>query len=287
MEGPIRVGLFGAGPWATSVIGPVLASGPETTCTGVWSRDPQKASALAATLHTTPFADPDALIAASDAVAIVVPPAVQPGLARRAVAAGRHLLLEKPLAADLDAARDLAGSIAEAGVGALVTLSHRFNPRLDAFGAAVADLHPTGGRACFVSGAFLAGPYAGGWRLERGAVLDLGPHVLDLLEVALGEIVSVRAAGSPHGWVSLLCEHSSGATSTAAISGASAGPARTEVEVHGPDGTAVYDGQPDFAAWPTRLRRALVTVAAGGAHPASVSRALHLQALVADIEAQL
>lgn len=287
MDGPLRVGLFGAGPWATTVIGPVLAAGPETTLTGVWSRDAAKASELAGRLATMPFTDPDALIAASDAVAVAVPPAVQPELAGRAAAAGRTLLLEKPLAADPETAAALVDTIEAGGAGALVTLSHRFNPRLDAFAEAVAGLHPTGGRACFVSGALLTGPYANGWRLERGAVLDLGPHALDLLEVGLGEIVSVRAAGDPHGWVSLLCEHANGATSTAAITGASAGPARTEVEVHGPDGGAVYDGAPDLETWPTRLRQALVTVADGGAHPASVRRALHLQELIATIEVQL
>lgn len=287
MTGPLRVGLLGAGPWAANVIGPVLASGPETTLAGVWSRDPARAAVTAVPLGVPTFADPDALIAASDTVAIAVPPDAQPALAMRAAAAGRSLLLEKPLAADLGPARDLADAISAAGVGALVTLSNRFNPRLDDFAAAVTGLHPTGGRACFVSGALLTGPYANGWRLARGAVLDLGPHVLDLLEVALGEIVTVRAAGDPHGWVSLLCTHASGVTSTAAITGASAGPARTEVEVHGPDGAASYDARPDFEAWPGRLRRALVTVAAGGEHPASVARALHLQELITDIEAQL
>jgi len=287
VDGPLRVGLLGAGPWAATVIGPVLAAGPETTLAGVWSRDAAKASALAGRLATMPFTDPDDLIATSDAVAVVVPPAVQPELAGRAAAAGRTLLLEKPLAADTEMAAALVDAIEAGGAGALVTLSHRFNPRLDAFAEAVAGLHPTGGRACFVSGALLTGPYANGWRLERGAVLDLGPHVLDLLEVGLGEIVSVRAAGDPHGWVSLLCEHAHGATSTAAITGASAGPARTEVEVHGPDGSAVYDGAPDLETWPTRLRQALVTVADGGAHPASVRRALHLQDLIATIEVQL
>ena len=71
------------------------------------------------------------------------------------------------------------------------------------------------------------------------------------------------------------------------ITGASTGPARTEVEVHGPDGGARYDGTPDYEAWPGRLRRALVTVAAGGEHPANIARALHLQELIADIEGQL
>ena len=146
MGAPLRVGLLGAGPWAANVIGPVLAAGPETTLVGVWSRDATKAEGLATSLRSEAFADPDALIAAADAVAVVVPPDVQPALAGRAARAGQALLLEKPLASDPTTAADLAATIIQAGVGALVTLSHRFNPRLDEFAAAVAGLRPTGGR---------------------------------------------------------------------------------------------------------------------------------------------
>ena len=47
----------------------------------------------------------------------------------------------------------------------------------------------TVGSARWLSGALLGGPYAGsGWRAEHGALLDVGPHVLDLLDAALGPI---------------------------------------------------------------------------------------------------
>ena len=68
MGAPLRVGLLGAGPWAANVIGPVLAAGPETTLVGVWSRNVTKAEGLATSLRSEAFADPDALIAAADAV---------------------------------------------------------------------------------------------------------------------------------------------------------------------------------------------------------------------------
>jgi len=289
MTAPLSVGLIGAGPWPRMVTGPVLAAGPETTVTGVWSRTSARAAELAEQLGVAVFDDVDALFDSCDAVAIAVAPEAQPELAVRAARNGKALLLEKPLAGDVAGARAIARAAHDAGVGALVMLSNRFNPGFDDFVAAAEKAAPlSGGRGCFFSGAFLGGPFAYGWRLERGAVLDIGPHLLDLLEAGLGEITDVRASGDPLGWVSAICTHASGATSSAAMCCAAAVESKTEVEVFGREGAALYDGrQIDYAVWPARLRQALVSVAGGVVHAASVDRALHLQELIEQIEAQL
>jgi predicted dehydrogenase len=285
---PLRIGLVGAGPWTRMMTGPVLAAGPQTRVTGAWSRTPAHARDLAEALGITAFDDLDALLDSCEAVAIAVTPAAQPGLAVHAARAGKTLLLEKPLGADVDGARAIADAVAETGVGTLVMLTYRFDPALPDFLAEVARIQPVGGRACFISGAFLGGPFAQGWRLERGAVLDIGPHVLDLLEVALGEIVAVSAVGDPLGWVSVNCTHASGATSGASMCCSAATESRTEIQVYSPLGVASYDGRAvDREARADEIRRAFVAVAAGGTHPANADRALHLQLLIADIEAQL
>lgn len=266
------------------VTGPVLAAGPQTRVTGVWSRTGAHAKELAAQLHVDAYDDLDALFATCDAVGIAVAPAAQPEYAVRAAAAGKTLLLEKPLALDVEGAQ----SIVDAAAASLVMLTNRFNPALDAFLAEVAAIEPLGGRGCFISGAFLGGPFATGWRLERGAVVDVGPHLLDLLEAALGDIVEVRAAGDPLGWTSLACTHASGVTSSASLCCSAATDSRTEVEVFGRQGTARFDGrQVDRDAWANRIRDAIVAVAHGEAHPADAPRALHLQELIAEIERQL
>lgn len=284
----LAVGLIGAGPWARAVTGPVLAAGPQTSVTGIWSRTPAHAEAAATQLGVPAFTDLDALFDTCDAVAIAVAPGAQPALAEHAAAAGKSMLLEKPLAGDVAGARTVVDAIERAGVGAVVTLSYRFNPLLDDFIAALEGIEPVGGRGCFISGAFLGGPFATGWRLERGAVLDVGPHLLDLLEAALGPIVDVKAAGDPMGTVALACTHASGATSSGTLCCTAASDSRTEIEVYGRTGTRSYDGRKlDGDAWGDRLRDALVTVAGGGTHPANARRALHLQELIEQIEAQL
>jgi predicted dehydrogenase len=271
------------------VTGPLLAAGPQTRVSGVWSRTAANARALGASLHVPDFADLDALFDSCEAVAVVVTPDAQPDLAIRAARAGKPLLLEKPLASDVEGARRVVDAVGETGVGTLIMLTYRFDPALPAFLAEAARLEPTGGRACFISGAFLGGPFAHGWRLERGAVLDIGPHVLDMAETGLGPIVAVQAAGDSMGWVSATCTHASGATSSVSMCCTAATPTgRTEIEVYSPTGTAFFDGRAvDREGRADVIRREFAAVARGGRHPADAVQGLHLQELIAEIEAQL
>src|SRR5436305_12824454 len=89
---PLKVGLVGAGPWARMVTGPLLAAGPQTRVSGVWSRTGTHAESLAARLGVDAYDDVDALFAMCDAVAIAVAPAAQPQYAVRAARAGKTLL---------------------------------------------------------------------------------------------------------------------------------------------------------------------------------------------------
>jgi predicted dehydrogenase len=225
-------------------------------------------------------------------VAFAVPPAVQAPLAAQAAARGKAVLLEKPIADDLVGAERLAEAVAGAGVASLVVLSYRFSPAVADFLDRARTFGAIGGRACFLSGAFLGGPFATGWRLERGAVLDVGPHVLDLVDAALGPVVGLRALGDTHGWVSVAVEHEGGAVSDVSLScRAAIEPSRTEVEVFGPAGTLSVDAREGVGPESFLEVGRRFAAAAGGERAASegldVHRGLHLQRLVAEVEAQL
>ena len=286
----IEVGLVGAGPWAQLVHGPVLAAGPETHLVGVWARRPDAASQLASRLGVRPFGLYEDLLDACEAVAFSVPPAVQAELATTAARQGRALLLEKPIAEDLDGALRLADAVGEAGVVSQVVLSWRYAAPVRAFLEAAARLDVIGGRGEFISGALLGGPFATPWRLERGALLDLGPHVIDLLDAALGHVVAVRAHGASLGWVGLLLDHEDGRVSEASLCHtAGIEPHVANAAVYGPTGALSVDcaaavGPEAFAV----LRREFAEAVAGGTgHPLDVQRGLHLQRVIAAAEADL
>jgi predicted dehydrogenase len=291
VSAPVSVGLAGAGPWARTVHAPTFAAGPETQLTGVWSRTESSAAQLAQEHGVPAFGSFDELLDACEAVAIAVPPAVQPDLAVRAARAGKAVMLEKPLGQDVTEAERIANAVNEAGVGSLMLLTYRFAPNVREFLDEAASFSATGGRACFLSGAFLSGAYAQSqWRVEHGLLLDVGPHILDLVDAALGPTVAMRAHGDVHRWIGLLLEHESGAVSEVSISCLAAiTPSRTEIEIFGPDGSLSVDGRANsrdlvFA----NLRRDFATVARSGeSHPCDATRGLQVQRLLATAEAAL
>lgn len=280
---PVRVGLVGAGPWARAMHARMLAAGPETTLAAVWARRPEAAAEVGAAYGAPAAASFEELLDMCEAVAFAVPPAVQAALAPRAAAAGRALLLEKPLGADLEAARAVADAVAEHQVISQLVLTKRYHPATRAFLAEAATREVTGARSCYLHGAFLEGDFATAWRLEHGALLDLGPHLLDLLDTAVAPIVSVRATGDPTRWIELTCEHENGAVSQASLSGSVNLPrARTRVELFGPGEELVYDTADidHEECWPILRREFATAVRTGRGTGIDAAHGLHIQRLL-------
>ncbi|MFD5727734.1 MULTISPECIES: Gfo/Idh/MocA family protein [unclassified Streptomyces] len=144
----------------------------------------------------------------------------------------------------------------------------------------------TGARSCYLHGAFRGGEFATSWRLEHGALLDLGPHLLDILDTAVAPIVSVQATGDPRRWVELTCGHENGAVSQASLSGCVQLPkARTRVDLFGPEQELVYDtaGIDHEECWPVPRREfaTAIRTATGTGTGTDAKHGLHLQKLLA------
>lgn len=288
----LRVGLVGAGPWATVFHAPMLAAGPATMLAGVWSRRADAAEELAVRHGARAVATYDELLGGCDAVAFAVPPDVQANLAPRAAAAGRHLLLEKPLAFALEDAERLAEAVEAAGVRTLLVLPNRFSAGWRRFVEEVGNKQAYGAQASLVAGGSVPGElFATPWRVARGALLDLGPHVLDLMETALGPVVKVTAHGDPRRLLTLLTRHESGALGQAALSITTPharGPLLCRVFTDG--GTVVFDSDAadGDAAVPAAIAEQFAdTITSGRPHPVDVRRGLALQRLIDQAERSL
>jgi hypothetical protein len=127
----LRFGLFGTGYWATQTHAAALSTTPEARLVGVWGRDPARTAAAAAKYGVSAYDDPDALLRDVDAVPIAVPPDVQVPLAVRAARAGRHLLLEKPVALSAVGADELLAAVADSDVASVVFFTNRFVPAVE------------------------------------------------------------------------------------------------------------------------------------------------------------
>nr|BFF10060.1 hypothetical protein GCM10025699_13630 [Microbacterium flavescens] len=102
MTESLRLGLVGTGYWADVTHATAAAAAPSWDLAAVWGRDAGRAAALAerhGALHAG--TDFDAFLAQVDAVTFAVPPQLQSELAVRAIRAGKHVALEKPIATSL------------------------------------------------------------------------------------------------------------------------------------------------------------------------------------------
>ncbi|SCE91780.1 Predicted dehydrogenase [Micromonospora purpureochromogenes] len=212
----LRFGLFGTGHWAAETHAAAIDAHPRAELVGVWGRNPERAAQLADRHGVPAFGDVDALLDACDAVAVALPPDIQADLAVRAAIAGRHLLLDKPLALTLADADRVVAAAQQSGVASVVFFTQRYHPNVTGFLASTAA---AGGwqhaRATMFASIYQPGsPYGDSqWRIEHGALWDIGPHALSIILPVLGRVTRVAAMNGPSGLVHLLLTHVGGATS--------------------------------------------------------------------------
>jgi predicted dehydrogenase len=276
------------------VHGPGLVAHPATEVAGVWTRRPEVAEELAAEFGSRPFATVDDLFAEVDAVAFAVPPHVQGPLAVRAARAGRHMICEKPLAGSVAEAEEVVAAAAAAGVCTSMVLTMRHAPAVREWLAGMpqeAAGTDTVATARWLSGSLLGGPYSGSsWRAEHGALLDLGPHVIDLLDAAVGPVVRVPWAhhDEPDLWRFGL-DHAGGARSTVLLSmRLPIDPSEIEFTVLGSAGRHRLAGRSSepLECYSALLDELVAAVDGSGPPPAlDVARGLRLQELVEEVGA--
>jgi predicted dehydrogenase len=217
----MRFGLFGTGPWAQQAHAPGLAAHGDVEFAGVWGRDETKAAALADRYGAKAYGSVDALIDDVEAIAVALPPHVQAPIALQAARAGRHLLLDKPVAFDPAQAAEITAAVTDGGLASAVFFTRRFMPQMQEF---VADAARTGGwveaRVDHVGTIYDPGnPFgASPWRRESGGLWDVGPHAVALVLPVLGAVTEVSAMTAPHDMTHLMLRHDSGAISKITLS---------------------------------------------------------------------
>ena len=188
MTAPTRIGVVGAGALGYHHVR-LLRAVDGATLVGFHDTRTDRASQVATELGVRAFESADALVDACDALTIAVPTPVHHAVAKTALAKGRHLLIEKPLAASLDEADDLL-AIAKR-TGALIQTGH-----VERFNRAVRAALPFVEAPRFIDSDRLA-PFN-----PRGSdvavVLDLMIHDIDLVLTLVGShVADVAAVGVP------------------------------------------------------------------------------------------
>ena len=188
----IKTVVVGFGYWGPNLVRNITAR-PEFELSGICERDFKRATecsrryrgvAVRSELDTF-LDDPDV-----DAVAIATPPRTHYQLASRALKAGKHVLVEKPLAVDPDEAEDLLRLADDAGRTLMPGHTFVYSPPVNK----VRDLISSGelGDVYFITSSRMnLGLYQ-----SDGVVSDLAPHDLSIMLYWLNRpVVRVVASG--------------------------------------------------------------------------------------------
>jgi len=291
----MRFGLAGTGYWARIAHAAALASTPGVSLAAVWGRNLDAAGTLAAEHGAAGFSDVGAFLDAVDAVAFAVPPDVQAPLAVRAAEAGKHLLLEKPVALSVSDADKLVAAVDAAGVASVVFFTHQFNTEIRAWladeRARGADGGWSGGVAVWLGAALQPdSPFNTPWRRDKGGLWDLGPHVVAMLWACLGPVTSVTAVAGGTDVTHLVLRHSGGASSAATVTLSAPPPAAgNNLFVWGEAGRSVMPAMPDDPVDALRVAALELVASAesGRPHPLDVRFGRDVVKVLADAQAQL
>lgn len=149
--------------------------------------DLSRAGALAANLGVKAAGSVDEILDDIDAAVIAAPSELHAEVGLRLIGAGKHVLIEKPLATTVADAERLVQAAADAGVTLTVGHVERFNPAVLELDHVVRDP----GEIVHVSTARIS-PYSS--RITTGVVLDLLIHDLDLVRsIVRSPVASVHA----------------------------------------------------------------------------------------------
>lgn len=195
---PVRVGLVGCGKVGT-IHAAALRSLPEAEFVACCDAAPERAAAFAAKYGARPFSDLAAMLREVDAVVIGTPHPLHAEPAIRAAEAGVHVLVEKPLAANLADCDAMIAAAMKSGVTLGCISQRRFYEPVARMKAAIdAGKIGTPSLGVFIqyswrdAAYYRSDPWRGKWDTEGGGVLvNQSPHQLDILLWLLGPAAEV------------------------------------------------------------------------------------------------
>jgi predicted dehydrogenase len=196
----VRIGILGASSFApTTLINPARDN-DEVVVAAVGTRDLRSAEAFAAKYgiprahgsYEALIADPDL-----DAVYVLLPTSFHGRWTRAALAAGKHVLCEKPFAANAAEAREIAGLAAMSDRVVMEAIQYRYHPltlrveqiiasgelgKLDRVDVALCVLLPKFSGNCY------------NYAFAGGALMDAGSYVVNMARTFGGSTPKVVAA---------------------------------------------------------------------------------------------
>jgi len=184
---PLRIGTLGSSRISQPALIEPATHVADVTVTAVAARDQARADAFALR-HGIPKAygsyedlltDPDI-----DAVYNPLPNSLHGPWTLRAIAAGKHVLCEKPFASNAEEAARVADAASASGLVVMEAMHYRYHPLTRRLAELAAELGPVRHLQCWTSFAIVnPGDIRYDFELGGGALMDGGCYALDCLRL--------------------------------------------------------------------------------------------------------
>ena len=278
MSSVLRMGLIGAGSVARRIHAPGFRLCPDVEITAVADPDLDAAAAIGA---PNVYDNPSRLLAEApvDAVVVAVPNHLHHDIVLEALAAGKHVLCEKPLAMGAPEAETMLEAAEKAGVVHMTAFTYELIPSVRYLKHLIEQGELGAIRSVRAAYLMALSTHLLGWRSQTslagsGVLGDIGSHLIHIVLWLAGDLDGLTAwqkrfredpDSDVEDWISFLGEFVSGACGTFEISRVCPGRGAdvTEdmfIEVYGTKGGAAFSMQE-----PRALRLA---IGAAGRDPA-------------------
>jgi predicted dehydrogenase len=198
----IRFGIIGCGlisDWHAKAIGQI----PNAVLVGVADINKASADAVAQKYNILSFRTVEELLESDniDTVCICTPSGLHVQLAVKAADAGKHIVIEKPMAITTEQCAQIIAAVERNHVKAAVVSQFRFSEAVKELKKAIA----TGSLGKIVMGSIYMKYYRsyeyynknswkGTWKMDGGgALMNQGIHGIDMLQYVMGKVKSVSA----------------------------------------------------------------------------------------------
>lgn len=199
--GRIRIALVGCGRISKNHL-EAIAKVPELVLVSVADTSLARAEEVGAAHGVPGFGSLEAMLAQvpSDLVAVCTPSGLHPRHGIEAARAGRHVLVEKPMAISLAGADELVQACDAAGVHLFVVKQNRLNPPIQLLKRAVDKgrfgriyMANTTVRWTRPQEYYDQESWRGTWEFDGGAMMNQASHYVDLMQWLVGPVESVMA----------------------------------------------------------------------------------------------
>lgn len=177
----------------------------EITCT--YDPDPSRAGAIG-------VKDFDDLLSRVDAVYVTAPNTLHAELARKAIAAGKHVFCEKPMATTLDAARQVLDAAQSAHTVFQVGFNRRFAPVYRRVKELLKSAPPHCAHIKMNRGELLKPVWTADEQITGGFLFETPIHMFDMMRFQFGDVAAITAQLSRANDFSMLIEFHSGLHAT-------------------------------------------------------------------------